>query len=81
MAVERRSYRHEALIYAGEDDFVAKTTAFLREGVEAGEPALVVVSARKIERLRESLNGDADAVVFADGRGRTQPGPDHPRLA
>jgi anti-sigma regulatory factor (Ser/Thr protein kinase) len=66
MAVERRSYRHEALIYAGEDDFVAKTTAFLREGVEAGEPALVVVSARKIERLRESLNGDADAVVFAD---------------
>src|SRR5689334_3569041 len=44
MAVERANYRHEALIYAGEDDFVAKTTAFLRDGVEAGEPALFVVS-------------------------------------
>ena len=64
--VDRQAYRHEALIYAGEDDFVAKTSAFLRDGVEAGEPALVVVSARKIERLRESLNGHAESVLFAD---------------
>jgi anti-sigma regulatory factor (Ser/Thr protein kinase) len=64
--LDQRAYRHEALIYSGEDDFVVKTTRFLREGVEAGEPALVVVSARKIDRLRESLNGHADAVLFAD---------------
>lgn len=64
--VEQKAYRHEALIYAGEDDFVAKATRFLREGCRTGEPALVVVSARKIERLREGLNGDAAGVVFAD---------------
>ena len=64
--VEEATYRHEALIYAGEDDFVAKTTRFLRDGVTSAEPALVVVSSRKIERLRESLNGDADGVLFAD---------------
>jgi anti-sigma regulatory factor (Ser/Thr protein kinase) len=34
--------------------------------VQAGEPALVVVSARKIGLLRDSLDGDADNVVFAD---------------
>jgi len=65
-AVGRDAYRHEALLYAGEDEFVEKTAAFLREGVESGEPSLVVVSSRKIERLRERLNGAADAVLFAD---------------
>jgi anti-sigma regulatory factor (Ser/Thr protein kinase) len=64
--LQQETYRHEALIYAGEDDFVAKTSRFLRDGVAAGEPALVVVSARKIDRLRESLNGDAAGVLFAD---------------
>jgi anti-sigma regulatory factor (Ser/Thr protein kinase) len=67
--LQQEAYRHEALIYSGEDDFVAKTSRFLRDGVAAGEPALVVVSARKIERLRESLNGDADGVLFADMAG------------
>jgi anti-sigma regulatory factor (Ser/Thr protein kinase) len=65
-AFEETAYRHEALIYSGEDDFVAQTSRFLREGAETGEPALVVVSARKIDRLRESLNGDADGILFAD---------------
>jgi anti-sigma regulatory factor (Ser/Thr protein kinase) len=63
---EHAAYRHEALIYAGEDDFVARTTRFLRDGVQAGEPALVVVAARKIALLRESLGGDAEGVAFAD---------------
>jgi anti-sigma regulatory factor (Ser/Thr protein kinase) len=63
---DREAYRHEALLYAGEDDFVDKTADFLLEGVESGEPSLVVVSARKIERLRERLNGAADTVLFAD---------------
>jgi len=60
------AFRHELLLYAGEDDFVAATSSFLREGVEAGEPALVVVSARKIQLLREALDGDSASVLFAD---------------
>ncbi|HEX2044750.1 MAG TPA: MEDS domain-containing protein, partial [Gaiellaceae bacterium] len=59
-------FRHEALLYSGEDEFVARSTAFVRDGVGAGEPVLVVVSARKIDRLREALGADADSVHFAD---------------
>ena len=59
-------FRHEALLYSGEDEFVEEASAFIRDGLEGGEPTLVVVSARKIERLRDRLNGDADTVWFAD---------------
>jgi anti-sigma regulatory factor (Ser/Thr protein kinase) len=59
-------FRHEALFYAGRDDFVRRTAAFLRDGVEAGEPALVVVDAAKIPLLREELGDAAAGVQFAD---------------
>lgn len=63
---ERAGFRHEALLYAGEEDFVRQTAAFLRDGGDAGEPALVVVSAAKICLLREELGGDGGHVQFAD---------------
>jgi anti-sigma regulatory factor (Ser/Thr protein kinase) len=59
-------FRHEAFIYAGEKEFVAGATAFLRAGVRAKEPALVVVSGRKIDLLRQGLKADAGKVTFAD---------------
>jgi anti-sigma regulatory factor (Ser/Thr protein kinase) len=59
-------FRHEALFYAGRDDFVRRTGAFLREAVEAEEPALVVVDAGKIALLREELGDAAAGVQFAD---------------
>jgi anti-sigma regulatory factor (Ser/Thr protein kinase) len=64
--VDRETFRHEALLYAGEDEFVAAASAFLRAGIEAQEPALVVVSARKIDRLREALGAATSGVAFAD---------------
>jgi anti-sigma regulatory factor (Ser/Thr protein kinase) len=64
--VDRETFRHEALLYAGEDEFVSTASAFLRAGIEAEEPALVVVSSRKIDRLREALGRDASRVTFAD---------------
>src|ERR671930_86647 len=60
------SFRHEALFYAGRDDFVRRTAAFLRDAVEAEEPTLVVVDAAKIHLLREELDGAADGIRFAD---------------
>jgi anti-sigma regulatory factor (Ser/Thr protein kinase) len=60
------TFRHEALLYAGEDEFVGATSSFVRAGLAAGEPTLVVVDARKIDRLREALDEDAEAVYFAD---------------
>lgn len=59
-------FRHEALMYAGWAEFVTGTVPFIRDGVRAGEPVLVVESVDKIEMLRVALGGDADAVLFAD---------------
>jgi anti-sigma regulatory factor (Ser/Thr protein kinase) len=60
---------HDALLYAGEREFVDATARFVRDGVAADEPVLVVVGAEKIAALRSSLGPDADAVCFADMAG------------
>jgi anti-sigma regulatory factor (Ser/Thr protein kinase) len=65
-AQDAEAFRHVALFYAGEQSFVDATAAFLRDGIAAGEPALVVVSARKIDLLRAELGELADRVCFAD---------------
>ncbi len=59
-------YRHEALLYAGQDEFLASTASFIRDGITAGEPTLVVVSAKKIGLLRTTLGRRAGNVEFAD---------------
>jgi hypothetical protein len=59
-------FEHEALLYAGDGDFAEQAARFVREGLAAGEPVLVMVGARKIGLLREALGADADAVRFED---------------
>ena len=59
-------FRHEALLYAGSEQFVERTLPFIEEGLEAGEPILVVVDADKIRRLRAALHGSAEKVTFAN---------------
>lgn len=60
------SLRHEALIYHGEDDFLAGAVPFLWDALEAGEPALVAVGRRKAVLLRGELGAEADALHFAE---------------
>jgi anti-sigma regulatory factor (Ser/Thr protein kinase) len=60
------AFRHEALLYSGADGFIEGTLPFVRDGAHAGDATLVVVDAAKIERLRDALGADADAVEFAD---------------
>lgn len=62
------NFRHEALFYGGLDEFVERTASFIRGGIEAGEPTLVVVGAPKIDVLRDELGDDGDCVQFADMR-------------
>jgi anti-sigma regulatory factor (Ser/Thr protein kinase) len=64
--VESRVFRHEALFYAGDGEFVTAVSSFIREGVHAGEPVLVMVPGPKIEMLRWSLQGDAANIRFED---------------
>lgn len=57
---------HRALLYGGHQGFLDGSLPFIRAGLEAQEPTLVMVAAEKIELLREALNGDGDALLFAD---------------
>jgi len=59
-------FRHEALLYGGEAELVERSTAFIRDSLEHGEPILVVLSAVKIEALRSALGDGDETVRFAD---------------
>jgi anti-sigma regulatory factor (Ser/Thr protein kinase) len=71
----RERFSHEVVFYAGSADFPARTAGFVREGVAAGEPVLVMVTADKIELLRAELREVGDSVCFADmGEAGRNPG-------
>jgi anti-sigma regulatory factor (Ser/Thr protein kinase) len=65
-SLEECGFHHEAFFYDGEDEFLSGAAGFLSEAIAADEPALVVVSSRKIDLLRDRLGGDVGSVVFAD---------------
>ena len=60
------SFRHEALLYEGKSGFLSGTLPFIREGLRAEEPVMVVVAPKKIEWLREALGDDSGWVEFED---------------
>lgn len=59
-------FRHEAFFYAGEEEFLAGTVSFIRDGLATGQSTLVAIPAAKIERLRAELGREAERVSFAD---------------
>jgi anti-sigma regulatory factor (Ser/Thr protein kinase) len=65
-AAPHGGFRHDALLYAGPEQFVAKTAAFVREGLESEEPVLVAVIEPRRSLLREELGQDAKHVEFLD---------------
>lgn len=66
MRVRKTDFHHEAFFYAGLDGFLAGTVPFLREGLEAGEPALVAVARTQAKALGEELGGDGEEIRFVD---------------
>jgi anti-sigma regulatory factor (Ser/Thr protein kinase) len=62
----RAGFRHEALLYAGADDFLASIAHFILDGIAREEPILAALSRDKIAALRDVLGADADRVMFAD---------------
>ena len=60
-------FRHEALLYSGEQEFLDGTVRFITDAVAAGDPLLVVVDHPKHELLRSHL-GSADGLVLKDMR-------------
>lgn len=60
------AFRHEALLYAGEEAFLEATVSFIADGLAQHEPVMVAVSARKISLLRANLGWDGQWVDFVD---------------
>lgn len=60
------AFRHEALLYEGKGGFLTGTLPFIREGLRADEPVMVVVPQEKIGWLTAELGDDAGWVEFAD---------------
>jgi len=59
-------FRHEAFLYAGNDDFLAGAMAFLEAPLAAGRPALVMTDAAKVALLQAALGERSTAVDYAD---------------
>lgn len=57
---------HPALFYESDEDYLAGVVSFLREGLEADEPALVAVPKPKLELIKTDLKGSAGNVAFID---------------
>ncbi|HVE92330.1 MAG TPA: sensor histidine kinase [Actinomycetota bacterium] len=62
------TFVHEALFYAGDDEFTDRMSRFVRDSITADEPVLVMVVDHKIELIRSALGRDADKAMFADMR-------------
>jgi anti-sigma regulatory factor (Ser/Thr protein kinase) len=59
-------YRHEALLYSGQADFMHSTLEFIEQGLSRAEPMFVVVDEEKIDALCRELGSDHVGVRFAD---------------
>lgn len=65
-AVTLGSFTHLALFYQTPNEYAARVAAFLRSGLTAGEPALVVIPPAHCGWLRDVLGAEADDVRFED---------------
>ena len=58
--------RHGAFVYENDDEYVSRSLAFLKEGLEAGEGCIVANTRDGIGMMREALGRDAARVRFVD---------------
>lgn len=59
-------FRHEMASYRGLDHMVEQVLPFVHEGVELGEPVMVVMLPDRIRLLEQALGADAARVRFLD---------------
>ncbi len=68
----QRGNVHQAVLYDSEEDLLGTVVPFLREGVRAGEPT-VVVAGQMAEALLRGALPEADQLVFLDRREHPRP--------
>jgi anti-sigma regulatory factor (Ser/Thr protein kinase) len=58
--------RHNAFVYESDEEYVAGSVAFLKEGLDAGEAAVVGNTRDGLAMMRDALGPDAERVAFVD---------------
>jgi anti-sigma regulatory factor (Ser/Thr protein kinase) len=58
--------RHDAFVYESDDEYVARSVAFLRDGLEADEACIVANTRDALAAMRDALGPDASRVTFVD---------------
>ena len=66
MSSNDKALRHNAFVYESPDEYLARAVPFLKEGLEAGEGAIVAHTKSGMARMREALGPDATRVTFVD---------------
>jgi MEDS: MEthanogen/methylotroph, DcmR Sensory domain/Histidine kinase-like ATPase domain len=59
-------FRHDALLYSGQQELVRGAASFVRDGLSRGEPVLVTLRPEATDRLRQALDGASRDVHFLD---------------
>ena len=57
-------FRHEALLYGSPEELTAVAAPFLREGLDAGDAAVIAVGREVTGPLREAVGGDPRVLVL-----------------
>jgi anti-sigma regulatory factor (Ser/Thr protein kinase) len=74
MSPDPAGLRHDALVYGSLEEYVTTAVAFLREGLQDGQGAVVAHTRSGVALMREALGDDAASVSFVDvGSAYTRP--------
>jgi hypothetical protein len=66
MTLDGTALRHNAFVYESHDEYLACAVPFLKEGLQAGEGAIVAHTKPGMAMMREALGADAGRVTFVD---------------
>src|SRR6478735_26217 len=58
------AFHHEALFYAGEDEFLAGTLPFVEGAIERDEQVLIALGGENTRLLEDALGGEREGVTF-----------------
>ena len=61
-----QSFRHRALHYGSDEQFVQEIESFLQHATTSGEPALVVVESNKLPMLRDRFDDNVNLMAMND---------------
>ena len=63
---EPADFVHSAAFYRGDGDYLDTLLPFVMQGLDAGDPVVVVVPAHNLQLLRDALGDNADRVEMSD---------------